>query len=125
MITLGGVVINDNMYLAGIETADNLLYDQKISLDGGSSIKVLPLQGGRYFTLGSQNKDGALQGMWCKSTIDQIKAMQGTGIPLILNYRGILYDVYVIDTKSLSPLHQFELESDTKKFIGQITLLEV
>jgi len=125
MITLGGVVINDNMYLAGLETADNLLYDQKISLDGGSSIKVLPLQGGRSFTLGSQNKDGALQGMWCKSTIDQIKSMQSTGIPLILNYRGTLYDVYVIDTKSLSPLHQFELESDTKKFIGQITLLEV
>lgn len=124
-ITLGGVLISSNMYLSGIETADTLIYDKKISLGGESDVRVLPLIGGRTLTLGTQNRDGATQGLWCKSTIDQIKAMQGTGIPLVLNYKGALFDVYVISTNDLVPFHQFEEESPTKKFVGKLTLLEV
>lgn len=125
MITLGGVLISDNMYLSGREIADSLLYDQKISIGGESSVRVLPLTGGRTFSLGTQNRDGATQGLWCKSTIDQIKALQSTGIPLILNYKGDMFDVHVISTADLVPFHQFEEESPTKKFVGKITLLEV
>lgn len=124
MIDINGVLISDNMYLEGIETSTYAVYDQKRSLSGEADITVFPVSGGRQFYLGTQNKNGAIQGMWCKSTIDQLNELRKLGTPLSLNYHGSIYSIYITSTEELTPLHQFEAEGPNKKFIGRIAVIE-
>jgi len=124
MITLGGIDISDDMYLDGLESALLVSVEQLRTIDGVSIIKTKPTPGGRNFTLGSQNKSGATQGIWCSETIDLIKALELASQVVSLDYRGTVYSVIITGAK-FAAFHQFEIEGPYKKFTGNISLTEV
>lgn len=125
MITLNGITINDSMYLDGVDSSRITVHEKKISIGGYSKIYSKKLIGGREFTLGTQNSSGPIQGIWLKSEIDAIKAVESLCSPVVLNYRGTQYNVIIADTSDFRPLHQFEIEGANKRFLGKITLMEV
>lgn len=124
MITLGGVVISGNMYLSGVVESRGVVHQQKRTVEGYSSTAVYPLHGGRTFTLGSDLSGGTTMGIWCKSVIDGLKLLELSGTLQILDYRGTLYSVYIVDTSNFKPLYKWQEESATKSYTGQITLIE-
>lgn len=124
MITLNGVTISDNMFLDGIESSSNVIYTKKTSIGGVSKVYAKRKVNGRELSLGTQ-EDGKIQGIWCKSQIDQIKEIEKMAVPVILNYRGIEYNVMVVDTSNFKPLHIFEIEGSNKKYTGKILMIEV
>lgn len=123
-ITLGGVAIDDDMYLSGIETNQQVSVEQLRTIEGVSVVRVKSAPGGRLFTLGSQNGSGAIQGIWCWEIIEQIKAIELQAQSVELNYRGDFYTVFVTGT-NFTPFLQFEPEGPYKKFTGSVSLLEV
>lgn len=124
MITLGGVTIDDDMYLSGLESNKQVVVDQKRTVDGVSVTRIRPLPGGRALTLGSQNRGGSIQGIWEWSTIESIKSLELQAQSVILDYRGVTYTVLITGT-DFDPFLQFEVEGPTKKFTGSVSLLEV
>lgn len=122
-ITLGGVTISDDMYLSGLESNSQVSVNQQRTIDGLSVVRVNSNPGGRIFTLGTQNRSGAIQGIWEWSVIDQIKDLELAAQSVILDYRGSQYTVYITGT-NFEPLLQFEVESSSKKFTGTVSLLE-
>jgi hypothetical protein len=125
MITLGGITISDNMYLSGDVESGGVVHQQKRTIEGVSSILISQKIGGRAFTLGSDMAGGSVMGIWCKSLIDSIKALELAGLPQQLNYRGTIYSVYIVDTSGFTPLFKWQEESATKAYTGQLTLIEV
>jgi hypothetical protein len=123
-ITLGGVTINDNMYLDGIEKAQLTQVEQLRTVDGNSIVRVKATPGGRTLTLGTQNRGGATQGIWFSQVIDQVKSLEALAQPVVLDYRGDTYNVLIVETDFV-PFLQYEPEGSCKKFTGSITLLEV
>lgn len=123
-ITLGSVTIDNNMYLNGIESATLVSVEQLWTIEGNSVVRTKPLNGGRKFTLGTQNQTGATQGIWCFETIEEIQALEQLAVDVVLSYRGTNYNV-VITGSTFTPLHQFEEEGPYKKFLGTISLTEV
>jgi hypothetical protein len=124
MITLGGVVISDDMYLDGLDNASLASVEQLRTVDGNSIIRARPTPGGREITLGTQNRSGATQGIWCYSVIELVKQMELAALPVSLNYRGTLFEI-IITGANFEPLLQFELEGPNKMFTGTISLIEV
>ncbi len=123
-ITLGGIDINNNMYLSGVESASLVSVEQLWTIDGNSVTRAKPLNGGRLFTLGTQNQSGSTQGIWCYEDIELVQALEQLAQGVVLNYRGTDYNVLISGT-SFTPLHQFEEEGPYKKFLGTISLTEV
>lgn len=123
-INLGGIVISDNMYLNGIESASQVAIEQMRTIEGVSVVRAHPTPGGRALTLGSQNLSGMTQGIWCSETIDQIKELELAAVSVSLDYRGDIYAVIITGTRFV-PMYQFELEGPYKKFTGTISLIEV
>lgn len=123
MITLGGILISEDMYLSGLESSVLVVIDQQRTIDGVSVVKARPSIGGRSFSLGSQNSGGSVQGFWDMSVIEQIKSLELQSQSVILNYRGTQYTVFIVGT-DFKPFLQFEIESPTKKFTGSVSLLE-
>jgi len=122
-ITLGGVTISDDMYLSGLEANSQVAVEQQRTIDGISFVRVKPAPGGRVFSLGTQSRGGATQGIWDWSVIEQIKTLELLAQSVILTYRGTSYTVYITGT-DFTPLLQFEVEGPTKKFTGTVSLLE-
>lgn len=125
MITLGNIEISDDMTLEGIIQNAGVVYQQKRSVEGYSDTFVQPSIGGGGYTLGSNLSNGSSMGIWCQETIEEIKALELTGAPQTLNYRGTLYRVYIVDTTDFTALFKWELESPTKKYTGNIKLIGV
>jgi len=123
MITLAGITINDNMYLSGLENSPAVAYSQKRTIGGTSVVSAVPISGGRQLTLGTQ-QGKSIQGIWCKSVLDQLKSIESLALPVDLNYRGVSYQV-LITGSDVEPFIVREAESPTKSFIGTINLLEV
>ena len=123
MITLGGVTIDDDMYLSGPESNSLVTVTQQRTIDGVSIVRVKPSPGGRSLTLGSQNRGGSIQGIWAWGTIESIKSLELQGQSVILSYRGTDYNVFIVGT-DFTPFLQFEIEGAGKKFTGGISLLE-
>lgn len=125
MITLGGITLNSSLYLAGIESAALTSSTQYVSIGGVSRVAIKPLVGGRTFTLGTVNQNGALQGSWCQSVIDQIKELEQLASQVTLDYHGDTYQVLITSTASIEQYESRVPVSPTKKYIGSITLIEV
>jgi hypothetical protein len=123
MITLGGVVISDNMFLDGLLNSPMTGQTQRRLIGGESVVFVQPQVGGRTMTLGSQSA-GSTQGIWCQSVIEELKVLEAQAQPLTLNYRGATYNV-LIKQMDFSPFVQNELEGPNKGYLGTITLVEV
>lgn len=125
MITLGPVVISDNMYLEGVEKANSVSVEQVRTVDGESYLTVVPSPGGRTLTLGTSQLNGATQGIWCQTVIDEIKALEATGNAQTLSYQGEVYVVVISSTSSITQMFQREPLGPNKKYTGVINLIEV
>ena len=121
-ITLGGLEINDNMYLSGLENAPGIAFSQVRTILGTSVTAVKPLIGGRSLVLGSQ-KGKSLQGIWCSHIIDSLKPIESQGSVISLDYRGNIFNVIIVKT-SFSPMLVSEVEGPNKKFTGEVYLVE-
>ncbi len=124
-VTLGGIVISDNMYLGGVVESKQVVHQQVRTVEGNSLLRVTTTPGGRTLTLGTTNLDGATQGIWCQSKIEEIKVFEAAGTSIILNHHGDTYTVRIIDTSDFAQMFQFEPASPDKKFTGKITMIEV
>ncbi len=126
MITLDGIEINPNMYLGGLVQASKVSTNQQTSLDGVVATFVKPLIGGEKLTLGTTTgRNGALQGMWCQSVVDEVKNVEGNGQTVVLDYHGDIHHVVVSSTASLQQFNINEPVTPTKAYTGNINLLKV
>ncbi len=123
-IIFGGITLSDDMYLSGFESANLASVEQLRTIEGVSVVRTKPTPGGTPLTLGSQNKSGAVQGIWCSEDIDQVKGLELAAQSVELNYRDTIYNVVIAGTE-FTPFHQWEPEGPYKKFTGSISLIEV
>lgn len=124
MITLGGISLSENFYLEGWQSADPVVVEQKFSIDGYQFLRATPTPQGWHYTLGSQNRSGATQGIWCQSTIESIRALAATGQAVVLDYNGEIYNMLIAGME-FEPMFSWEPDGATKNFIGHLNLIEV
>lgn len=124
-ITLGSVTISDNMYLGGVTEAAQTAAQQVRTVEGNSILTTVSTPGGRTITLETQQVNGGIQGIWCQSVIDAVKALESNNTAVVLAHHGTTYNVKITDTTDLSPLFSWEPVGVNKKYTGKITTIEV
>lgn len=125
MITLAGISVSKNMHLLGVTQANQVAYQHTRTVEGVSKLLVKPTPGGRVMSISSSQIGNAVQGIWCQSVIDEIKAVEKLASPVLLDYYGDLYTVYIVDTTDFTQMFQFEPISPTKSYTGKVTIIEV
>ncbi len=124
MITLGGIEISDNMYLGGVTQAKQVSFKQSRTIEGVSILRTVATPGGRVLTLGTTFLNNATQGIWCKSTIDEIKLLELQLLTIVLDHHDTIYNVKIIDTTDFAQMFQWEPVSESKKYTGRLTMIE-
>jgi hypothetical protein len=122
-VSLGGVLLNDDLYLDGIENAKKLAVTRYTHLAGTSTTVAMPLSGGRTLTL--MTTSSPLQGIWCQSQVDQIKAIEGTGAQVTLTYRDRGNFEVIISGTNFKQFNKRESVNPNKKYTGSVTTVEV
>jgi hypothetical protein len=124
-ISLGGVVLNDNLYLDGIENSKGIDTYIVRTLGGLIDVRTMPRSGGRTLSLTTVNSNGALQGMFCQTAVDAIKLLEAEGIPVTLTYRNRGNFNVIITGVDFTQFRQNHDVSPTKEYTGSIQLIEV
>lgn len=127
MITVGGVVVSDNMYLSGVTEAKQIAYEQNRTVEGVSKLRTVLTLGGRTLTLGTSREggSGSIQGIWCQSVIDELKALEQLNSTLVLDHHGTTYNVKIVDTSGFTQMFKYEPVSPGKAYTGKLTMIEV
>ena len=124
-ISLGGVALNENLYLEGVENHMGNSVNSVMTIGGLSITTTLARSGGRTLTLTTTNNSGALQGIFCQSDIDAIQEVEGSGLQVTLTYRDRGDFQVVITGLSFTQFKQNEPVSPAKRYTGSIQLIEV
>lgn len=125
MIALDNMTINCDMYLKGAESGLQVLVQQDRDLDGDSHVIINKINKGGSFTLGSQSDGSAIQGLWTLDEIQALKVIEGNGQPVVLNYRGNIYNVIITSLSEPTPFEINKLETAEKRYTMLVNILEV
>lgn len=116
-VTLGGLVLSDELILSGLETAKNVVVSQRRSLAGRSITRIDPAPGGRTLTLSGENH-------FTLGQITAIKELAATCQAVTLVHHRGTYHVKIIDTPVV-PAIDYANPSDDEWYSGEITMIEV
>lgn len=114
-ISLGGLVLNDNLLLRGLRSAP-VAVDIQRSDEGVSQILIAPLEGGRAL---------GLEGYFSAAQVDQIEAMSKGLLPVTLIHPRGTFQVLITDLSELANWVDY-VEPDPDDYeTGTIQLIEV
>lgn len=123
IITLGGLSLNKDLYLDGLVNAKNISVSKVRTLGGVSDTRTMTQDGGRPLLLTTLSDP--LQGIFCQSQVDAIKAMETAGVGITLTYRDSGDFLVLIVGTNFRQFNQREPIGPNKKYTGSIQLTEV
>lgn len=126
MITYGSVIISDNMYLSGEIEATPHQFVKERTIDGNPVLKRFQTPRGRSFELGTATSTvgNGVQGIWCQDVVDQMKALQETGMSNTLDYHGNTINAVIADMSGIRQMFRWEPITPNKKYVGTIKFTE-
>lgn len=124
-VSLGGVVLNSNLYLDGIENAPRIAVNKFRHLAGTSTLQTMSMSGGDTLILTTTNDKGVRQGCFTQAQIESLKALEGAGVAVTLTYRERGNFNVLIRGTNFRQLEQNVAYSASKQYTGSITLEEI
>lgn len=123
LVTLGGVSLDDNLVLSGIEQNADSAYSVRELLGGPVVIQMDARSVGAELSLISPFNGSSRQGQYCQYQIDQLKAIAKLLQPVSLVHPRGTFTVYILDF-DVTEREQNEEPHINKKYHGVITLQE-
>ena len=115
-ITLGGITLSDHLVLSGLETAKDIVVNQRRSLTGESIIQSGPVSGGRTLTLSGDKH-------WTLAQIQAVKALAALGQTVTLVHDRGTFTVLIVTTP-VEPVIEYVDPAATDYYSGDITMIE-
>ena len=125
MITLGGIELDENLQLQGLETAPDLDVSQVITLGGISHVTTMPREGGRQLALSAINEGGNIHGRYTIEQINAIKTLSALRVPVTLVHHLGTLEVLIVSTAEISPVFGYADSQSEDWYTGTIKLIEV
>lgn len=117
MVSLGPIILSDELLLDGLDSSVPVVVDDKRTLGGRQVTRVDPAPGGRSLSLEGTNH-------FTYDQKDAVQALAALRQPITLtHYRGT-FTVLIVGIK-LEPSRKFRNPLGTDRLSGSILLLEV
>jgi len=117
MTTLGSVTLSDHLILSGLETAPDIVVNQRRTVGGESVVQTAPVSGGRSLTLAGENH-------YTLQQIQDVKALAAIGSPVTLVHDRGTFTVLISDL-DVEPTIKFANPAAADWYSGEIFLIEV
>lgn len=117
MTMLGAVTLSNDLILSGLETAPDIAYSQRRTIEGESVVQVAPVSGGRILTLSGENH-------FTLAEIQAVKALAAAGQAVTLTHHRGTFSVLIIGTP-VDPTFDRSNPATDAWFSGDITMIEV
>lgn len=119
-VILGGIDLNPNLVLKGIENKAPVHYSIRETLGGADAVQIIPNNSDATITLSALLMPQK-QGWFCTSQIEEIYTLANQAIAITLSYNGTNYSVYILEV-FFEEWYSWEPPNDNKRFSGDITL---
>lgn len=123
MIRLGGIVLNNELRLYGLN-ATKIAHSQRRTLLGESVLQVMPIDGGRNMELVATENGDKVEGFFTQSQIDAIEALSATGASVLLEHPRGSFQVLIVDF-SFTPVVDYVDPDSSDLSTGTVYLIEV
>lgn len=123
-ISLGGIQLDDNLILTGLETNPDIAFSVRDLLGGPNVIQIDSRDAGASLNLTAIHDGTRRQGQFCKHQIDSLKVLSKAGSPVELVHPAGTFSVYIL-LFDINETDEREAPQPNKKFNGSIILQEV
>ena len=117
MTTLGSIALSDNLVLQGLDSAPDIVVNQRRTLTGESVVQTGPVSGGRTLSLQGDNH-------FTLADIQAVKIMAKLGLPVTLTHHRGTFTVLITGTP-VDPATQIANPDPDAWYSGEITMIEV
>lgn len=124
MITLGGVELNPNLHLVGLENNLDLSFSIRETIGGSAVIQTEPRNVGATLQLVARYDKSSKMGNFCSHQIDSLKALAATRITYVLDHPAGVFNVKIL-TFNLTQTDERQTPGPNKSWHGEITLQEI
>lgn len=124
MISLGGVVLDDNLHLIGLETNKPVSHSVRETLGGSSVVQVEPREVGAELRLIARNDGSSKMGVFCKHQLDALRAIAVTTGTTDLIHPAGTFRVKILDFP-VQQSDEREAPGPNKSYHGAIVTQEV
>ncbi len=123
-VELGGVVLDDNLQLYGLETSTDIDVSQVITLGGLSVLQTMPREGGRALTLVAALDGNKTKGSYTIAQVRAVKALAELGTAVTLVHHLGTFSVLIVSTAEITPVFGYADNQDEEWYVGPIQLIE-
>jgi hypothetical protein len=126
-VSIGNVVLDDSLLLAGDINESKLSQQIKTTLSGRTVVSSAVKQGGRKLTLTTNGQNGSLYGRFLRQQLLDLAAIRDAGTPVQLVHNSGTWPVTVIPPDGIN-VDLVVSRADPKTtswYKGSITLIEV
>lgn len=126
MITLNGVTLSEDLLWDG--EFDNPVISQNVqrTLLGVQIIQNMPIVGGRIVSLVAISNGSEYQGFYTRSQIQEFKALEEAGTPIVFHYEGQEFNVVIqAGGIQVQPLIPRPNQDVADLYSGTLILIEV
>ncbi len=117
MTTLGSVALSDHLTLSGLETAPDVVVNQRRTITGEPVVQVAPIAGGRTLTLSGENHFTLAQ-------IQAVKVLAAAGSAVTMIHHRGTFSVLITGTPVVPTIDYADPGADDW-YSGDITMLEM
>ena len=123
-ITLGGVTLDSNLHLIGLETNPFINYSVRETLGGNNVIQTHTRTANARLSLVARHDGGSRMGTFCSSHLASIKALAATGGTYSLVHPATTTNVKILEF-NVEQSDERETPGPNKTWHGEIILQEV
>lgn len=125
-VKIGNIVLDDNLYLDGLESSKDVAAAKYTSLGGETTVLTIPLStAGRELSLGTKGTGNRVYGFFTLEQIEGLKAIAAGGQQTTLVHHRGVFTVLIVDTSDLAPDEVIVNPDPNQEYYGSIKLIEV
>lgn len=124
-VQLGSIVLDDDLVLDGLLSAQDLSVDPVMVMDGSTVLQTMPLSGGRMLSLSSAMDGDSIGGVFLRSQLLDIKSLAAAGLPVTLTHHLGTFTVLITSTADVRPVFDYADPQADDWYVGSIQMIEV
>ncbi len=125
IVSLGGISLDDNLYLDGILNDSDFAMSVRPTLGGGVVVQIGAHEGGRELALVATQDGDEINGHFTLNQLQQIKVLAKAAQPVPLVHHGATYTVLIGPKPDVTPVMGHVDPAGEDLYIGTISMIGV
>lgn len=124
-VKIGNIILDDNLRLYGLESADDIAISQYVAFDGSVDLLTMPAPNRRQLQLVATHEGNSVFGKFTLGQLQDIKVVASVGQPVTLTHHRGVFTVLILSVGEPVPVIDYSDPASDDWYTATINMIEV